>query len=192
MKVQTNHINDLIDRCLNNEQAAYYEVYNNYQQVMFNSAYRILHDTIEAEDVMQESFIKAFQKLPSFKRKSRFNKNAIPFGSWLKRIVINNSINQLRKNNKFITTELENVKEPIATEETIEIDTNDVVILLNALKELRPNYKLALTLHLVEGYDYEEIAEIMQVTYQNSRTIISRAKSKLKTIIKPSDAKEQI
>lgn len=192
MKVQTNHINDLIDRCLNNEQAAYYEVYNNYQQVMFNSAYRILHDTIEAEDVMQESFIKAFQKLPSFKRKSRFNKNAIPFGSWLKRIVINNSINQLRKNNKFITTELENVKEPIATEKTIEIDTNDVVILLNALKELRPNYKLALTLHLVEGYDYEEIAEIMQVTYQNSRTIISRAKSKLKTIIKPSDAKEQI
>jgi len=192
LKVQTNHINDLIDRCLNNEQAAYYEVYNNYQQVMFNSAYRILHDTIEAEDVMQESFIKAFQKLPSFKRKSRFNKNAIPFGSWLKRIVINNSINQLRKNNKFITTELENVKEPIATEETIEIDTNDVVILLNALKELRPNYKLALTLHLVEGYDYEEIAEIMQVTYQNSRTIISRAKSKLKTIIKPSDAKEQI
>lgn len=192
MKVQTNHINDLIDRCLNNEQAAYYEVYNNYQQVMFNSAYRILHDTMEAEDVMQESFIKAFQKLPSFKRKSRFNKNAIPFGSWLKRIVINNSINQLRKNNKFITTELENVKEPIATEETIEIDTNDVVILLNALKELRPNYKLALTLHLVEGYDYEEIAEIMQVTYQNSRTIISRAKSKLKTIIKPSDAKEQI
>ena len=147
---------------------------------------------MEAEDVMQESFIKAFQKLPSFKRKSRFNKNAIPFGSWLKRIVINNSINQLRKNNKFITTELENVKEPIATEETIEIDTNDVVILLNALKELRPNYKLALTLHLVEGYDYEEIAEIMQVTYQNSRTIISRAKSKLKTIIKPSDAKEQI
>jgi len=192
LKVQTNHINDLIDRCLNNEQAAYYEVYNNYQQVMFNSAYRILHDTMEAEDVMQESFIKAFQKLPSFKRKSRFNKNAIPFGSWLKRIVINNSINQLRKNNKFITTELENVKEPIATEETIEIDTNDVVILLNALKELRPNYKLALTLHLVEGYDYEEIAEIMQVTYQNSRTIISRAKSKLKTIIKPSDAKEQI
>lgn len=190
MKIETNHINDLIDRCLNNEQAAYYKVYNDYHHMMYNVAYRILHNTMEAEDVMQESFINAFQKLASFKRKSRINKDAVPFGSWLKRIVINNSINQLRKNKRFVTTDLENVKEEIDNEETFEIETHKVEDVLNALEKLKPNYKLALTLHIIEGYDYEEIGEIMQITYQNSRTIISRAKNKLKTIIRPKDDKE--
>jgi len=192
LQQQTNHINNLINRCLQNEQAAYYEVYNNYHQAMYNSAYRILQDSMEAEDVMQESFIKAFEKLSSFKRKSRFSKNTVPFGSWLKRIVINNSINQLRNNKKFNTTELENVKEVVDTDETVEIDTNEVTILLEALEKLKPNYKLALTLHLIEGYDYEEISEIMQITNQNARTIISRAKNKLKTLLKYKDASQQI
>lgn len=192
MKIEANHINDLIDRCLKNEQAAYFMVYNNYHQAMYNVAYRILHDTMEAEDVMQESFINAFQKLSFFKRKSRFSTNKVPFGSWLKRIVINNSINQLKKNNKFITTELENVKEVVVDEETIEVEAHNVTNLLEALDQLKPNYKLVLTLLLIEGYDYKEIGEIMQISYQNSRTIISRAKNKLKRIIQANDAKKQI
>jgi len=97
---------------------------------MYNTSLRIVKDSAEAEDVMQESFLSAFTKLHTFK-------GEVTFGSWLKRIVINNSIYHYRK-------------------------------------------QLSLTLHLIEGYDYEEISKIMDISYANCRTIISRAKQSLR------------
>ena len=76
--------------CLNGKQSAQLEVYNRYYKAMFNTAVRIVKDSAIAEDVMQESFLSAFTKLDSFK-------GEVAFGAWLKRIVINNSIYQYRK-----------------------------------------------------------------------------------------------
>lgn len=171
-----------------NEQAAYYEVYNRYHHAMYNVSYRFLNDTMEAEDIMQESFLVAFQKMHTFKRKSKYDKDIVPFGSWLKRIVINRSINQLRKNKKFVLTELEIVKDEIDESDDTEFLKEKVEYVLNEIKELKPNYRLALTLHLIEGFDYKEISEIMDISYQNCRTTISRAKEKLRKTIEQKDA----
>lgn len=147
---------------------------------MYNTSFRILKDSFEAEDVMQESFLVAFTKLSTFK-------GEVTFGSWLKRIVINKSITQLRKNNKHKEVSLDVVAEQ--SEFDIDtIDSDDYIMLKakdisQAINQLKDNYRLALTLNLIEGYDYEEIAEIMNITYQNSRTTISRAKNKLRQLL---------
>jgi RNA polymerase sigma-70 factor (ECF subfamily) len=144
---------------------------------MYNTAFRILKNSFEAEDVMQESFLVAFTKLGTFK-------GEVTFGSWLKRIVINKSITQLRKNNKYEEVSLDVV--PEASEESI--DKSEYTMLkatdiCNTINQLKDNYRVALTLNLIEGYDSEEIAEIMHITYQNSRTTISRAKNKLRQLL---------
>jgi len=171
------HINHLLQRCNKGEQSAQFEIYKLYYKAMFNTSFRILKNSFEAEDVMQESFLVAFTKLGTFK-------GEVTFGSWLKRIVINKSITQLRKNNKY-----EEVSLDVVAEQSESVDDNNEYTTLKAkdiiesINHLKDNYRLALTLNLIEGYDYEEIAEIMKITYQNSRTTISRAKNKLRQLL---------
>jgi RNA polymerase sigma-70 factor (ECF subfamily) len=143
---------------------------------MHNAAHRILKDSFEAEDVMQESFLVAFTKLGTFK-------GDVAFGAWLKRIVINRSLTQLKKNNRFNEVKLDVI--PDLTEEENESDYTMLKVkdITNAINSLKDNYRVALTLNLIEGYDYEEIADIMKITYQNSRTTISRAKNKLRQLL---------
>lgn len=186
------HIKVLLDRCLKEDQKAHFEIYKLYYHAMYNTAYRIMNDAMEAEDMMQEAFITAFQKLDTFKRKSRFGKKIVPFGAWLKRIVINKCVSQLKKNNKFINTNLEIVGEEVEEVQGHEFEQNQVTEVMKGLNALNPNYKTALTLHLIEGYDYEEIGEIMNISNQNCRTIISRAKNKLRNNILQSNAQQQI
>jgi len=170
------NINQLLALCCDGNQRAQLEIYNRYSKAMFNVSVRILKDTYKAEDVMQESFLTAFDKLNSLKDKS-------VFGSWLKRIVINNSIAEYNKQTKENTTSLDNVlykvEDDIGVEEN-DTDNKNVNYILNAIKQLKSNYSLCLTLHLIEGYDYEEISEIMNISYANCRTLISRAKESLR------------
>ena len=159
MKVINQHSNSLIEKCKNGDTSAQFAIYKQYYKAMYNTSFRIVNDCYEAEDIMQESFLSAFTKLHSFSE-------TVTFGAWLKRIVINKSIN--------------------ATEINVEIQENNnlnVKAILAALKTLKNNYKIALTLHLIEGYDYEEIAQIMDISYENSRTTISRAKNKLRHLL---------
>jgi RNA polymerase sigma-70 factor (ECF subfamily) len=145
---------------------------------MYNTSLRILKNSFEAEDVMQESFLVAFTKLSTFKAE-------VTFGSWLKRIVINKSITHLRKNNKYQEVSVDLIPEQVENENNNEIEYSVLSAkeITKTINKLRDNYKLALNLNLIEGYDYEEIAEIMEITYQNSRTIISRAKHKLRELL---------
>lgn len=146
---------------------------------MYNTSLRILKDSFEAEDVMQESFLVAFTKLGTFK-------GEVAFGAWLKRIVINKSITHYRKNNRYQEVSLDVVKEQ--SDEANEMNDDYLTSLkarqiLECIKKLKDNYRLALTLNLIEGYDYDEIADIMHVTNQNSRTMVSRAKNKLRQLV---------
>ncbi len=170
------HINDLVARCRKGEQRAQMEIYDRYYKVMYNTAYRITGHSAEAEDIMQESFLKAFTRIESF------NEDAT-FGAWLKRIVINQSITALNKSKKLAEVsyndELRNEQDSCGL--VIDDYTNDKVkLVLNALKNLKENYRVCLTLHLIEGYDQEEIGEIMEISYGNCRTMISRAKESLR------------
>jgi RNA polymerase sigma factor (sigma-70 family) len=170
------HINDLVARCRKGEQRAQMEIYDRYYKAMYNTAYRITGHSAEAEDIMQESFLKAFSRIDSF------NEDA-SFGAWLKRIVINQSITALNKTKKLAeisyNDELKNEEDSCGL--VIDANTNDKVkLVLTALKNLKENYRVCLTLHLIEGYDHEEIGEIMKISYGNCRTMISRAKEKLR------------
>ncbi len=157
------------------------EVYNRYQKAMFNTSLRIVKDTAEAEDVMQESFITAFSKLQEFK-------GTATFGSWLKRIVINNSIVQYRKSQRFINVSQENIAEESyedmerANDDYSQVRSKQLMECMNGLNE---SYRNILSLHFIEGYDYEEICEILNISYANCRTLISRAKESLRKKLIP-------
>lgn len=184
MQAKNLNIEQLIWNCKKADKSAQFELYKRYYKSMYNTAYRILNDSCEAEDVMQESFLNAFTKLGTFKAENSNAKTEATFGAWLKRIVINKSLTQLKKLNKFEKIPLERV-ENIADEDDFSDYTNfKASELLKGIQLLKDNYKLILNLHFVEGYDYEEIAEITKMTNQNIRVQISRAKQKLKENLK--------
>ena len=170
------NIESLLALCQDGNQLAQLEVYNRYQKAMYNTALRIVKNTAEAEDVMQESFITAFGKLDNFK-------GIATFGSWLKRIVINNSIVQYRKSQRFVEVSDDYVGDEAeedpeyANDDYSEVRSHQ---LLECMKSLHSSYNDILTLHFIEGYDYEEICEIMEISYANCRTLISRAKESLR------------
>lgn len=164
------NIEYLLQQCKINNQRAQMEVYNRYYKAMFNTALRIVKDSFKAEDIMQESFLVAFSKLKSLKDYS-------VFGAWLKRIVINNSIQYYKQNAKYTEVPLDDVLYKVEdnedTTENRDSKKQQANKVLNVMKTLKNNYQVGLTLHLIEGYDYEEISEIMDITYANCRTMIS-------------------
>ncbi|TRZ43790.1 RNA polymerase subunit sigma [Robertkochia solimangrovi] len=156
------------------------ELYNSYYHAMYNTAVRIVKDPYEAEDVMQESFLNAFDKLHTFR-------GEVAFGAWLKRIVINNSIQHYRKKQSENEIPIDNVLYRVEDNDGIDPDYEFTNIkaqkVLQTMKMLKENYRLALTLHLIEGYDYDEMSEILQISYANCRTTVSRAKESLRQIL---------
>jgi RNA polymerase sigma-70 factor (ECF subfamily) len=146
---------------------------------MFNTSYRILNDFTEAEDVLQESFMDAYRHLSSFGNRSSF-------GSWLKQIVVNKSINVLRKK-KLLLTDMEQG----AIAEIADDDTKDEAEIQMKIQEVRKaiqalpdGYRTVISLYLLEGYDHEEISEILQVAQSTVRTQYIRAKQKLLHLLK--------
>lgn len=144
---------------------------------MYNTALRIVKDSHWAEDVMQESFLKAFTKLDSFK-------GEVAFGAWLKKIVVNHSLDNYKKLNKEVLDPIENVLYKIEDdgykdEQKLDFQQLQLQQVMAALNSLKESYRIILTLLFIEGYDQEEISEIMQITPGNCRTTISRAKESL-------------
>lgn len=172
------HIDQLLKRCKANDSSAQMEVYKRYYKAMYNTALRIVKDSYSAEDIMQESFLIAFTKLDSFK-------GEVAFGAWLKKIVINNSLQAYKKSSKLehYPIEKEIWENTVADENAEELNKIKVEEVLFAISRLNERDRIALSLYLIEGYDYEEISEIMDLSNNNCRTIISRAKSKLKNQI---------
>jgi RNA polymerase sigma-70 factor (ECF subfamily) len=155
---------------------------------MYNTALRILKDTFEAEDIMQESFLIAFSKLSTFKSESRYDNQNVPFGSWLKRIVINKSITQLKKTKRLdewndTKASVEMIDLVDESEKQLDYTTLKAKEIVNGIKKLKNNYSTVLHLSLVEGFDNEEIAEILKTNNQQVRTTISRAKQKLRQLL---------
>jgi len=164
----------LIQQCKLNNQQAQMSVYNLYCDAMYTIAFRIVQNSFQAEDIVQEAFLKAFDELHKL--------NEIKaFGSWLKRIVATKALNQLKKENKIQFTKLELVEDKLEfKEEPIDLTNTKVQEVLTQIKTLKPNYRLLLTLHFIEGFDYDEIVAITGMSYNNCSTTISRAKDNLR------------
>lgn len=164
--------------CKQGSKKACYELYRLYAKAMLNVAFRIVGDIAEAEDVLQEAFLDAFSKVKDFRQDTTF-------GLWLKQIVVNRSINMLRKRKlELIELDGEHLENIPGDEAEDEEETQyKAAIVKEAIKELPEGYRLVISLYLLEGYDHEEIGQILNITENTSRTQFLRAKRKLVEIL---------
>ena len=165
--------------CKQGSKKACYELYRLYSKAMLNIAFRVLGDIAEAEDVLQESFLDAFNKIKDFRQETTF-------GLWLKQIVVHRAINFLRKRKLELVELGEDQLENIADEES-ESDEDiqyKVAQVKEAIKLLPEGYRVVLSLYLLEGYDHEEIGQVLNISENTSRTQFLRAKRKLMEILK--------
>lgn len=172
-KTYTDIHQGLIDLCRKQDRLAQIKIYELYYKAMFNTSFRIVNNSMEAEDIMQEAFLDAFRKLDSFKSHSSF-------GSWLKRIVVNKSLDSIKKNKLFLTGDDQvTLKAEENENEEIEFVFKRVEEVKDAMDKIPDQYRIILSLHLLEGYDHQEIAEILNISYNNVRTRYARARQRL-------------
>jgi RNA polymerase sigma factor (sigma-70 family) len=180
LELTANIIRDeLVERCKQGDPSGYEPLYRRYSKAMYNTSLRIVNNRADAEDVLQESFLDAFRTLQDFSYRSTF-------GAWLKKIVINKSINLLRKRKAvLVDMDLGEVQEmPIdepVNEEDLRYQVDEVKKMILKLPD---GYRTVLSLYLLEGYDHEEISQILSISHNTVRTQYVRAKQKLLTIIK--------
>jgi RNA polymerase sigma-70 factor (ECF subfamily) len=171
---------ELIDGCVAGDQKAQFQIYKLYFKAMYNSSLRIVNDSMEAEDIMQEAFLAAFDKINSYS-------GTVSFGAWLKRIVINKSLDALNK--RKIAYEDINGHNNLSDDSHEEIESKEnfesrLEKVKEAIERLPDGYRVILSLYLIEGYDHDEIGEILKISSSTSRSQLSRAKQKLVAEIK--------
>lgn len=166
---------ELVEKSKEGDRKAQYKLFELYVDAMFNIGIRMLNSKEDAEDVVQESFIKAFKSLNKFNFESTF-------GAWLKRIVVNNCINFL-KVKKIQITEIETHNFYLTDEKLPEVNELNIQKIKNGINLLPTGYQQIINLYLIEGYDHNEIADIVGITVSTSKSQYHRAKKKLIEII---------
>ena len=166
---------ELVERCIEGDRNAQYNLYRMYSKGMYNICLRMLNNSMEAEDVLQESFMDVYRKLHTYKYEST------P-GAWIKRIVVNNCINKLRKKKLYIE-EIEEGR--YVADSPIEKDDYhyEVKKIKKALSVLPDGYRVVFSLYAMEGYDHQEIGQIMNISESTSKSQYSRAKKKIRELM---------
>lgn len=169
---------DIIEGSKFGDQRAQYKLYRLYSKAMFNVCYRMTNNREEAEDLLQDSFTDAFHRLDTFRYESSF-------GQWLKRIVVNKCINEIKRKKADLSFYddmgwFENNEED--TEETYGKGLT-VENVKDAMKELPSGARMIFSLYLLEGYDHVEISQILDISESNSKSQYMRARRKVKEIL---------
>lgn len=166
---------ELWERCRAGRREAQFELYQLYSKAMYNTALRMVQNNHDAEDLLQSVFIEVFTKMESFRFESSI-------GAWIKRITINKCINFLKGKRMFIqeltanhdlALEPEPEREPVLSVDKIK----------KAVDGLPDGYRVVFSLYAFEGYDHEEISNILGITEATSKSQYSRAKAKLRTVL---------
>ncbi|MBX2945000.1 MAG: RNA polymerase sigma factor [Cyclobacteriaceae bacterium] len=158
------------------DQQAHYRLYKLYSRAMYNVAYRIVGAEAAAEDVLQEAFISAFRNLKLYRGDATF-------GSWLKRIVVNKAINEVKRRKLELMPEDDDFD--VEDEQANEIYRPELTLgrVKQAIESLPDGYRAVLSLYLLEGYDHQEIAEIMGISESTSKSQLNRSKKKLRELL---------
>lgn len=165
----------LISQCQKGNTNAQMTLYKKYAAAMYNVSRNIIKDDMRAEEAMQDAFLSAFDKLDEFKGK-------VTFGAWLKKIVINKSLDYLKKDKMY--EKMASTDDLSIIEELEEFDITEQIEAIKKAMDLLPeNYRVIFSLYYLEGYDYEEISEILEMSNTNSRVMLNRAKNKLITLL---------
>ncbi len=168
---------EIIDRCREGDPQAQHDLYRLYSKSMFNTAFRICGNQEDAEDALQESFVNAFKHLKSYRGDATF-------GAWLKRIVVNKSLTIVKKSSsESIMLQEYSESNEWVNDSLDDIDNYSVEVIRSAIMNLPPGFRSVITLYLFEGYDHEEIGQILGVAESTSKTQYKRAKDKLRMIL---------
>ena len=167
---------DLVEDCKKGERQAQFKLYQLYSKAMFNICLRMVKNEADAEDLLQNSFIDVFTKLDTFRFQSTI-------GAWIKRIVVNNCINFLKKRRLYF----EEITDRIGEREVPQLEEDEPSLSVQAIKDalfqLPDGYRVVFSLYQMEGYDHKEIAEILKVSEQTSKSQYSRARKKLRELL---------
>ena len=171
-----NQNHDLIEACKNGDQKAQFQVYRLYYKAMYNISLRIVQNPVDAEDIMQESFLSAFENINSWSGK-------VSFGAWLKKIVHNRSIDYLKKSSRYTFEDISMLEgaKAVLQDDFLNDEAPDVRLkrVMTAIRELPSKWREIISLYFFEGYDHDEIGEILSISPSTSRSNISRARQKI-------------
>ena len=167
---------DLVEDCKLGKRQAQFELYRLYSRAMYNICLRMVKNELDAEDLLQNSFVDVFTKLGTF----RFQSSV---GAWIKRIVVNNCINFLKKRKLQIEELNDQIAEHPVTNESNDRSPLTVESVNQALYKLPDGYRVVFSLYCLEGYDHKEIAEILEISEATSKSQYSRAKKKLRELM---------
>lgn len=167
----------LINRSQRGDRKAQSELYKLYVDAMYNICRRMMGDSEEAKDILQDAFIHAFTKLKTLKEERMFS-------SWLKRIVVNHCLNALKKRKDFAMSDdiIEDI--PIENEESkTDVFNYQINQVMLALDKISVGTRTVLNLYVFEGYDHKEIVQILSISESASKSQYSKAKSKIRELI---------
>lgn len=162
------HINDVIQGCLAGESTSQKELFERLSGKMMAVCLRYSRDKAEAEDLLQESFIKIFTNLASYK-------NDGPIEMWVRRIVINTSIKRYHK----LSYKNESPSSDEMPEKEQSISAYDEIVyeeLLKMVEELPDGYRIVFNLYAIEGYSHKEIADLLNIKEATSRSQLVKAR----------------
>jgi len=166
----------ILKGCLNNNATAQRELYNKYSSKMLAVCYRYGHNREDAEDMLQEGFIKVFLQIHTFENRGAFE-------GWIRRIIVHTCINILKKNKKF------NESVDIIYATGIQVREESVPAIIQAkqvvecIRMLPIGYRTVLNLYAVEGYSHREISDMLDIEESTSRSQYTRAKAMLEDIL---------
>ncbi len=160
---------DLINRCLKNDQKAHEVLYKRFAPKMYGVCMRFAKNQMEADDILQEGFIKVFTNLKSFRNEGSLE-------GWIRRTIVNTAINLYKKNLKHQKdTNLEQA-EVIQNQETNSLEKLSVQELLKLIMELPTGYRVVFNLNVIEGYSHKEIGDLLEISENTSKSQLSRAR----------------
>lgn len=167
---------ELIERVKTKDVHACKQLYMQYADAMYNVCKRMVNNTADAEDILQEAFMKVFDNIHTYRADSTI-------GAWIKQIVVNHCLNFIRKK-KLLYVDVELAADPkdeINVEENFEMD---VMYIKEAITELPDGYRTVFNLYLMEDYSHKEIAGMLNITESTAKTQYFKAKNKIREIIK--------
>ncbi len=168
---------EIIMDCVSGKRRAFKLIYDKYAARMLGICMRYCVNKAEAEDVLQEGFIKVFKNINKFRHEGSFE-------GWIKRIMVNTSINYFHANAKHkneISLD-ENIESRYAGEDSIEIEDGNIgkEILMKLIQDLPDGYRMVFNLYVFEDYSHKEIAEILNVSESTSKSQLSKARQSLR------------
>ena len=167
---------DLIKGCLENDRRMQQELYNRFAPKMYGVCLRYTGNGDDAQDVLQDGFVKVFRKLDSFRSEGSFE-------GWIRRVFVNTAIEHFRRKHYMqpVTEREENTLESKTLTALDGLSEKDI---LKLVQQLAPGYRAVFNLYVVEGYSHKEIAEMLDITEGTSKSQLSRAKVILQDMIK--------